>query len=656
VFSLFRTALIISCASASSYKLALTVVIGISAFREYALMNPKSSLRQAREMRGWSQARVAQTIGADVGTISRWERGICTPSPYFREKLCLLFEMDAHELGFLKFELPPASTIQRKPAIVDPLIPRPPVANPGLIGRDVLLKQLISLLLAGDTCALFGLPGSGKTALVLALVRHKEILAHFIDGILWVGLGQSPDVYSHLSHWATLIGISTTTISRYSTIESLSYLLRQMIGTRCFLLVVDDAWKIADTLPFLIGGPACTQLITTRSPLLARTIAANTSISVPILGEQESLQLLTAYVPAISHVDKQIISPLVQQIGGLPFMLSLIGKNLQVEAQSGQPRRLYAALASLSERSTRLHLSFPRTPTERHSTSQQSPASLDELIAVSTQHLSLAASATLPSLSLLPTHPDSFSETAMIAVTDTLVDILDELLDAGLLESSGSGHYYLHRAIVDYIHYHSDPPAEARRRLIDYGLHYAIAHEDDFPALESEYGVIVKALEEAYQAEVNAKLVQGACAIVRFLYRRQSYRLAEYHLYHASIVSMRLGDPFYRGYILYHQGELAAIQGNHLTAQKCYEEGLILARQSKNFALEKELLDCLSRIVLISLSYNTTQNVTVEVAHVEVNTLFCPFCQSLAIQKRGKTHAGTQRYYCRNCERSFTQG
>lgn len=61
-------------------------------------------LRQEREKRGWSQARVAEQIDTDAVNISRWERGYATPSPYFREKLCLLFGKNAQDLGFLQDE------------------------------------------------------------------------------------------------------------------------------------------------------------------------------------------------------------------------------------------------------------------------------------------------------------------------------------------------------------------------------------------------------------------------------------------------------------------------------------------------------------------------------------------------------------------------
>ena len=42
--------------------------------------------------------------------------------------------------------------------------------------------------------ALGGLPGVGKTALAAAIATDPDVQAHFADGILWAGLGKSPDL------------------------------------------------------------------------------------------------------------------------------------------------------------------------------------------------------------------------------------------------------------------------------------------------------------------------------------------------------------------------------------------------------------------------------------------------------------------------------
>ena len=62
---------------------------------------PNRQLRRERELRGWSQRRVADEIGTNVDTVSKWERGINIPDPHFREKLCALFGKTAFELCFL---------------------------------------------------------------------------------------------------------------------------------------------------------------------------------------------------------------------------------------------------------------------------------------------------------------------------------------------------------------------------------------------------------------------------------------------------------------------------------------------------------------------------------------------------------------------------
>src|SRR5690348_11304484 len=76
---------------------------------------PNQLLRSARELRGWSQAYVAEQIGAPYNYyISRWERGEMKAGRYYQQKLCELFGKNAEELGFLPSResegMPPAGT------------------------------------------------------------------------------------------------------------------------------------------------------------------------------------------------------------------------------------------------------------------------------------------------------------------------------------------------------------------------------------------------------------------------------------------------------------------------------------------------------------------------------------------------------------------
>jgi transcriptional regulator with XRE-family HTH domain len=66
------------------------------------MITASQALYRARSLRGWSQATVASKLGTSRKTVSRWECGETFPSPYFRERLCLLFDLDIEALGLLQ--------------------------------------------------------------------------------------------------------------------------------------------------------------------------------------------------------------------------------------------------------------------------------------------------------------------------------------------------------------------------------------------------------------------------------------------------------------------------------------------------------------------------------------------------------------------------
>lgn len=62
---------------------------------------PNRRLKRERELRGWSQEKLADEIDTTQKVVSRWERGESIPLPYYREKLCTLFGKNAEELGLI---------------------------------------------------------------------------------------------------------------------------------------------------------------------------------------------------------------------------------------------------------------------------------------------------------------------------------------------------------------------------------------------------------------------------------------------------------------------------------------------------------------------------------------------------------------------------
>ena len=549
---------------------------------------PRLRLTEARIERNWSQQDVADRIGTTHLNVSRWERGITKPGPYFRRKLCSLFGKSEQELDLESTPVSSAavraiSASADAEALFDPTIPLQPAIR--LVGRDNELNSLKQRLYAGGSVALTalnGLPGVGKTALAIELVHDHEIRAHFHDGILWAALGPEPNMLGLLSRWGAMLGISSTEMANLSDSEAWAIALRRAIGLRSMLLVIDDAWRIEDALTLKVGGPICAHLVTTRFPNIATAVATGGASSIQELGEDDSMSLLRMLAPKVVEHEEQKAHDLVHAVGGLPLALTLMGNYLRMQAYSGQTRRIDAALKRLSSAEKRFQISEPRGPVERHSSlPAEAPLSLRSVFAVSEQQLDEQTRAALYALSVFPPKPNSFSEEAALAVTNCIVDVLDTLFDAGLLESSISGRYTLHQTIADYARLHLEETT-AYERLISCFTDFVEAHKKDYELLEQESNIILAVLETAYELGKWTALVRCACAFAPFLLLRGIYAVAEQHLQRAYDSAMVLGDSYGITTALLYLGQIALRQGNYTQAETYYKEGLALARRVEN--------------------------------------------------------------------------
>lgn len=554
---------------------------------------PRTRLAEARLQRQWSQHEVADRLGTTHVNVSRWERGITRPSPYFRRKLCQLYGKSAAELDLepgVENEKQSSSQNARehaavpavspaRTAVFDPAIPlQPPIA---LVGRDQELAQVKQRLDAREGAgmiALNGLPGIGKTALATALAHDAQMRARFRDGILWAALGPHPNSTSVLSRWSSLLGVSINEAVMNDSAAWVSA-LRTAIGSRAMLLVIDDAWQIEDSLLFKVGGSHCAHLVTTRFPNIAAAIAVDAVIPVQELNEKESMALLRLLAPGVVERETARSRALVQAVGGLPLALTLMGNYLRKQAYSGQPRRVQAAIERLSDAGERLRISEPSAPVERHSSLPAGTSlSLQSVIAVTDQQLDEQAHSALAALSVFPARPDSFSEEAALQVADCTAATLDTLSDTGFLESIGPGRYTLHQTIADYARLQLRGTA-ACERLLAFAIAYVEAHKKDYELLEQESNVLHIALEMAYTLDKSEDLVHLTLAFAPYLLVRGLYALAEQHLLRAQQAAMHLNDQHSLAGILLSLGETAQKQGNYAQAEAYYQQGLTIARQ-----------------------------------------------------------------------------
>src|SRR5260370_42004718 len=72
---------------------------------------PNIILRRERQLRGWSQQKVASLVETSEDVVSRWERGERKPSPFYQEKLCVLYVKTSAGLGFLQHTLEQSPTL-----------------------------------------------------------------------------------------------------------------------------------------------------------------------------------------------------------------------------------------------------------------------------------------------------------------------------------------------------------------------------------------------------------------------------------------------------------------------------------------------------------------------------------------------------------------
>ncbi len=569
---------------------------------------PNLRLRRERELRGWSQGKVAQEIGTDTINVSRWERGATVPSHYFRQKLCALFEKDAEELGLVQIQQPEPIEKNRKSfytppgvgvlPILDPMIPRVSPQTFNLVGRDALLTSLIGRIYGADgdggLFAIRGLPGVGKTALAIALVQRPEIREYFVDGILWAGLGPRSQVLAHLSRWGALLDIPSTEMAGLKNFEDWGLCLRSRIGQRRMLLVLDDVWHMQDALALQVGGLNCTHVITTRFPIIGLHIAGEELIEVPELDEQHATALLAHFVPQIVERDLETVHTLIRLAGALPLALTVMGRYLQQHIYSGQPRRIKAAIERLMDAQKRVHLSLQLPILDQHPGLENgAPLSLQTILALSEQQLAEPARKALRALAVFPPKPATFLEEAAVAVMDQPVEILDDLCDAGLVENSGPQRYMLHQTIVDYM---SIQPQNTQVyiRFILYMVQYVQTHSEEYESLQQECESILVAFGLAFEHKRWIELISGVHAFTPFLQAKGLYGIAREHLLHAYQAAQALESVEKMALTLLYLGEIEEKQCNYEQAEQHLQEGFSIAGQRHMSELHSRFLATLA--------------------------------------------------------------
>ena len=338
-------------------------------------------LRYERELRGWSQADLAEKLGCETKTISRWESEDSLPRPNYRQVLCEIFQKNAEELGLMQDwseDLSPVNLDGRedehplpaafsstglsrqraafssaKQAYRDP--PREEVSPIGLpphipdepyfllAGREEQLRHLLTALrdpLGPTAIVIGGLGGTGKTAFALELAR-RALQQHLFEK----AAGDSAKKEQFTSEGIVRINEATLDLEAFLDTaarqldhweitrqrpEEKLVRMAQLLRQHRYLLIIDSlesadhAHKLVADLRGFLGRSKA--LITSRQKVHHDFVLPH---SLSGLDQEDALLFLARDLrqrggDQLRHVSREKLLEICQVSGGVPLALKLV--------------------------------------------------------------------------------------------------------------------------------------------------------------------------------------------------------------------------------------------------------------------------------------------------------------------------------------------
>ncbi|RKN38870.1 AfsR/SARP family transcriptional regulator [Micromonospora endolithica] len=295
-----------------------------------------------------------------------------------------------------------------------------------------------------------GMPGSGKTTLAVHLAAR--LADRYPDAQLIIDLHGHSD-REPLSPAAALavllrqLGVPSDRIP--PDVDERTILWRSELADRHAIVVLDNAATADQVVPLLPSGRRCLTLITSRRRLIG--LDEGRPSSLPVLDPDEAVELL-ARVAGRERVAAEPAgaAEVVRRCGYLPLAIRLAGARLA--------HRSRWRIADLAER-----LSVGGDPLAELAAGERS---VGHAFALSYAQLSAGAQRMFRLLGL---HPGQRIDNRVAAALADLPltfaqDLLDELVDAHLVEEPDPGRYRFHDLVRDYARYLLAEPAVAADR------------------------------------------------------------------------------------------------------------------------------------------------------------------------------------------------
>jgi hypothetical protein len=325
------------------------------------------------------------------------------------------------------------------------------------IGREgslLELKRRLGIILTDRPrgplqviAAVRGWPGVGKSALAAVLAHDEEVKKAFPDGVLWTSLGERPDVLSSILRWGAALD-ENQKWGELPTLKETTVRLAAVLRDKRMLLLVDDVWRTEHGEVFRqTSGKGCALIFTTRVRVVAEALAptADSIYSLPVLAEEDALELLRTLAPAVVDRYPDDCREVVHDLECLPLALQVAGRMLQAEAGKGwDPKRL------LSELRAGVRILGQRAPADRIDLETQTIPTVAVLLRKSTELLDVKTRECFAYLGAFAPKPATVDLAAMKAVwrEENPQPIAESLIDHGLLEPTTSGRFQMHALLV----------------------------------------------------------------------------------------------------------------------------------------------------------------------------------------------------------------
>ena len=287
-------------------------------------------LRRERLRLNWSQEELAQAIETTAVSISRWERGITLPQPYYREQLCKVFQIEALPL----FEAGEEEQLRQKPARPE-IWNLPYSRNLYFTGRERLLQGLRAAITSSPTTpmvALSGLGGIGKTQLAL---EYAYRYCHDYQAILWF---QAESEHTLATSALEVVALLDLAPADFQNTGQAQAAIKRWLQTHVSWLVVFDSVEretMEQSLAFIPIGTAGHVLYTTQSLI---TGVAMQNLAVSALDEDEGSLFLLRRARLLNEKAPLEQAPpsmrdqagaLVRSLEGLPLVLDQAGAYIE---------------------------------------------------------------------------------------------------------------------------------------------------------------------------------------------------------------------------------------------------------------------------------------------------------------------------------------